>query len=61
MGVKCINLANCNVSSIDNISIVAEKFPYVIELDLESNLFNSWSQIFNILNSLKNIKILSLR
>lgn len=60
LGVHCINLADCNVSSIENIQIVSERFPNVRELDLESNLFNSWSQIFTILNKMKKIKILCL-
>ena len=60
-GVRCVSLADCGVSSIETYPILCDRYPLISELDLGSNLLNSWSQIFTVLDNLKNIKILNLR
>lgn len=60
-GLECISLSDSNVSSIETIEVLSEKFPNVKELDLDKNLLNSWSQIFTILKHLKQIKTINLR
>jgi hypothetical protein len=58
--LNCINLSYNTVSSVSTISKLTQMFPLISELDLENNLLNSWSQIFTVLNELKNIKILNV-
>lgn len=56
-----IGLARCRVSDVSSSVKLAATFKNLRELDLEENLLGSWSQIFSLLNELKNLKILIVR
>ena len=59
--LSCVSLANYKISSIDGLGHLAGTFPQIRELELESNLLNSWSQIFQILSSMENLRLINVR
>ena len=61
VAINCVNLANCKISSLNGIETMNAQFPHLTELDLECNLLNSWSQVFQVLDTFKNLKIINIR
>ena len=59
--IKCVNLAYCKISRLGSLDFFNTSFPFMNELDIESNLLDSWSTIFQLLGQLKQIKILNIR
>lgn len=58
--LTCVNLASCRISQPGSLDFFKEKCPRMKELDLEGNLFTSWSQIFEILAQLKDLKLINV-
>ncbi|RMZ96709.1 tubulin-specific chaperone E [Brachionus plicatilis] len=58
--IKCITLTQSRISSVEGLENVSNFFPNLIEIHLDDNLLNSWSQIFAIVDHLKKLKILNV-
>lgn len=58
--INQVNLAYCKINESGDLRFLTETFPYMKELDLEGNLFTCWSQIFSILDQLKDLKLVNL-
>ncbi|CAF0886026.1 unnamed protein product [Brachionus calyciflorus] len=60
MKINCISIAQSKISSTHGVDKINEHFPKLIEIELEDNLFYSWSQIFDILDQVKTLKIINI-
>jgi len=58
--ISCVVLAYSRISTCHQVDLLKSTFPYMKELDIEGNLFSSWSQIFLILDQLKGLKLLNV-
>ena len=58
--ISCVVLAYSRISSCHQVDLLKTTFPYMKELDIEGNLFSSWSQIFLMLDQLKSLKLLNV-
>ena len=58
--LNCVNLASCKISQLGPLDFFKQKCPHMKELDLEGNLLTSWSQIFDVLSHLKDLKLINV-
>lgn len=58
--IHAISLAENKISSLSTSSRLNETFPRLTEIDLGDNLISSWSEVFQLLDAVKNLRILNV-
>jgi hypothetical protein len=63
MNIKltAICIAQSKISDLSTLHKINETFKHLREIDLEDNLLSSWNDIFNVLDQIKNLRIINIR